>query len=390
MGERVLLVNEVFPPRAGGSGRWFYELYRRLPAEAVAFAVGEAPGHETVDASLATPPFRLPFRFVDRGLRRDLFGYLRTVKRLQPIIRSQQVTCIHAGRCLPEGLIAFLLGWWNRLPFLCYVHGEDLSVVSTSRELTLMVRPILKRAEYLIANSRNTRDMIVDKWSVNANKVRVLYPGVDTKAFVPASRDVQVRQSLGWGSGPVLLTVGRLQKRKGQDQLIRAVARLRTQFPDLRCAIVGDGEEREPLKAIARELHLEAQVLFMGEIDDATLQRCYQQCDLFVLANRTIGADFEGFGMVLLEAQACGKPVVAGESGGTAETMRIPETGLVLPCEEPDLLAEKLAELLKDPDRLAGMGAAGRQWTVDHFDWDVLSQQARQLFFEKTERGGKE
>jgi phosphatidylinositol alpha-1,6-mannosyltransferase len=84
--------------------------------------------------------------------------------------------------------------------------------------------------------------------------------------------------------------------------------------------------------------------------------------------------------MVLLEAQACGKPVVAGASGGTAETMRIPETGLVIPCEGPDQLAARVAELLADRQRLERMGRAARPWVVENFDWAALSRQAAELF----------
>ena len=106
---------------------------------------------------------------------------------------------------------------------------------------------------------------------------------------------------------------------------------------------------------------------------------CYQQCDLFVLPNRQVGQDIEGFGMVLLEAQACGKPVIAGASGGTAETMQPGETGYVVPCDQPDELAAMVAELLLDPDRRTRMGEAARSWVVEQFDWDAQHVRPRSL-----------
>jgi glycosyltransferase involved in cell wall biosynthesis len=130
---------------------------------------------------------------------------------------------------------------------------------------------------------------------------------------------------------------------------------------------------------VARE-GLSDHVQFLGEIDDERMVQCYQQCDLFVLPNREVDRDIEGFGIVLLEAQACGKPVVAGTSGGTAETMQIPETGLVIPCEGPEVLASTVIELLADPVRRARMGEAARTWVVRHFDWSSLSCQAEALF----------
>jgi phosphatidylinositol alpha-1,6-mannosyltransferase len=145
-------------------------------------------------------------------------------------------------------------------------------------------------------------------------------------------------------------------------------------------AIVGEDEEAPFLRQLAAREGVQECVQFLGEVDDDQLIRCYQQCDLFVLPNRQVGRDIEGFGMVLLEAQSCGKPVLAGSSGGTAETMQIPVTGRVTCCEEPSRLTAAIIELLRAPDLLASMGTAGRAWAVENFDWAVLSRQARQLF----------
>ena len=97
-----------------------------------------------------------------------------------------------------------------------------------------------------------------------------------------------------------------------------------------------------------------------------------------------MGVDIEGFGMVLLEAQACGRPVLAGASGGTAETMRVPQTGRIVPCDGPQELTRVLTELLLQPDLLGHMGAAGRAWVVDRFDWAALTRQAACLFAGET------
>ena len=185
---------------------------------------------------------------------------------------------------------------------------------------------------------------------------------------------------MGWGDRPVVLTVGRLQKRKGHDHLILALPAIRQSIPDILYAIVGDGEERAALEAQARREELADHVQFLGELADDDLVSCYQQCDLFVLPNRQVGQDIEGFGMVLLEAQACGKPVVAGASGGTAETMRIPETGQTVSCDGPAELVALLIEVLSDRERLERMGHAARCWAVERFDWESLTRQAQELF----------
>jgi phosphatidylinositol alpha-1,6-mannosyltransferase len=378
----LLLVSEVFPPRTGGSGRWFWEIYRRLPRERVVIAAGEHPRQEEFDRTHDLRLERLPLTLREWGLlsREGLRDYMAAVGRLRPLVREQGVGAVHCARCLPEGVMGLMLRWLTGVPYLCYVHGEDVTGATTSREQHFLARQVLRGAALVIANSHNTERILRDGWGLAPERVRVLHPGVDTERFVPAPRDYRVRARLGWGERRVVLTVGRLQKRKGQDMLIRALPALRRAVPDVLYAVLGDGEERAALEELVDREGVRQHVQFLGEADDATLVRCYQQCDLFALPNRQVGVDIEGFGMVLLEAQACGRPVLAGASGGTAETMRVPQTGRVVPCDGPEELTCVLTELLRQPELLEHMGAAGRAWVVERFDWSALTRQAERLF----------
>jgi phosphatidylinositol alpha-1,6-mannosyltransferase len=377
-----LLLSDVFPPTTGGSGRWFWETYRRLPREDFVIAAGQSPQAEAFDRTHDLRVRRLPLALKAWGLRsvEGLRGYWRALKALWPLVRAEGVRRVHCGRCLPEGVMALALKCSHRLPYLCYVHGEDVTTAKYSREHTWLVRRVLANADFLIANSRNTGRILREEWGMAPGRVRVLHPGVDTRYFTPAARDPEARARLGWGDRPVLLTVGRLQKRKGQDMMIRALPAVRRVVPDVLYAVLGAGEELANLQALARAEGLTGHVQFLGEISDAQLLTCYRQCDLFVLPNRQEGKDIEGFGMVLLEAQACGKPVVAGDSGGTGETMDIPWTGCVVNCDGPGALAEVVAGLLADRAARERMGQAAREWVVDRFDWAALSRQAGQLF----------
>jgi phosphatidylinositol alpha-1,6-mannosyltransferase len=375
----TLLVSDLFPPRTGGSARWFWEIYRRLPRTDYLIAAGEAERQEEFDRTHDLCLERMPLTLDCWGVR-GWHGYWRAVRRLRRIVKAEHVKMLHCARPLPEGLMALAVKYWYRVPYLCYVHGEEMNYAASSRELTWLARRVLRSAELVIANSRNTERLLREGWSLPAERVTIMHPGADTRRFVPAPRDAQVRARLGWGDQPVILTVGRLQKRKGHDTMIQALGTIRKTVPDVLYAIVGDGEERDYLKELTARLGLTEHVQFLGEARDEDLVCCYQQCDLFVLANRDVNGDIEGFGMVLVEAQACGKPVVAGASGGTAETMRIPETGRVIPCEGPDKLAALVAELLPDRERLARMGEVGRRWVVEQFDWEALKRQAETLF----------
>jgi phosphatidyl-myo-inositol dimannoside synthase len=378
----ILLVTDVFPPAIGGSGRWLWEIYRRLPRSRVVVVAGEDLRQEAFDrthdlrivrASLAHPSWGL----LHFGTLRRQF---RLVRRLRALIRSERISTVHAGKCLPEGLTALGLKVLSGTHYMVYVHGEELKISMGSRELAWLSRRVLSGAMYLVANSANTARILREDWGVPAANVVVIHPGVDSGRFAPCARSPEVRADLGWGDRPVILTVGRLQKRKGHDRMIEAVTAIRTSLPGILYAVLGDGEERPALQALVSRMGLDDHVQFLGERDETTLLRAYQQCDLFILPNRQAGHDIEGFGMVLVEAQSCGKPVVAGASGGTAETLKDAETGLVVDCEDPARIAAAVLEILTDRERLSSMGEAARRWAVATFDWSRLLPRAEQLF----------
>jgi phosphatidyl-myo-inositol dimannoside synthase len=386
---KVLLITEVFPPRGGGSGRWLWELYRRLDGLSVHVAAGITPGAETFDRAATLPIVRLPLSFTSWGVWsvRGASQYARAMLRLRRIVSSVGPDVIHCGKCLPEGLIAALIQRWYGIRFHCFVHGEELTLAGTSRELTRLTRRVLHESAGVIANSRHTKDILMQTWGIEDDHVTVMHPGVDTSTFAPAPASPVVRERLGWANRRVVLTVGALQKRKGQDMLIRALPAIRARCPDVLYAIAGEGWERPYLERLVAEHRVSDVVQFRGVPTDAELVECYQQCDLFALPNRQVGWDFEGFGIVLLEAQACGKPVIAGRSGGTAEAMEPSSTGELVSCETPDVLAEAVVRLLDGADHRRDMGARARPWVVEHFDWCVLASEARRQFTEPRLRG---
>jgi phosphatidylinositol alpha-1,6-mannosyltransferase len=380
---KTLVISRVFPPQVGGSGRFLWEVYRRQPAHEYCFAVGEHAGSEAFDRECPFVIERLPLHVGNWGLLPFGFpAYLANYWRLRKFALRERVVAVHAATLFPEGLLGLALSRKLGAPFVCFVHGEETPTAAASRELSWLARRILNGARRIIANSENTRRMILRYWPVDEKNVTVITPGVDVQRFRPAARDAAIRDRLGWTGRRVVLTAGRLQERKGHDHLLRALPAIRAAVPDVLYAIAGDGERRGALEALTATLGLGDCVQFLGELRDEPLIECYQQCDLLALPNREVNGDFEGFGMVLVEAQACGRPVVAGASGGTAETLRAGETGRVVDCTRPELLAETLIDLLGQPDRLDAMGAAGRQWAVEQFDWDVLAARARDVFSE--------
>ena len=387
---KTLLLSEIFPPKTGGSGRWFWEIYHRMPNDQFVIAAGDDNDAPSFDNGHDLNLKRIPLSFADWGLTKasSLADYWRAYRILSKLVLEQGVTHIHCGRCLPEGWLAWMLKRRLGIHYTCYVHGEDANAQSSgaadgvlsSRQLRWMTGKVLRDADGVIANSQNSASIACEQWGLPEERVHILHPGVDTNYFVPADRNLDVRQRLGWQDRQVVLTVGRLQKRKGHDMVIRALSTIREAIPNILFAIAGDGEELKPLQDLAYREGQQAHVQFLGKISDADLKAAYQQADLFVLANRQVGTDIEGFGMVLLEAQACGTPVIAGASGGTRETMNIPETGSVIDCTTPNELAVWISKLLLDSNHLSEMGLASRKWAVENFDWESLAQKAASMF----------
>ena len=383
---KTLVLAQVFPPAKGGTGRWLWELYRRLPGFDVHVLAGHANGSQAFDSTAGLRIERLALDFPNWGVLnlRGVREYATALRRVRRVAAAAKPDLIHCAKCLPEGLIGAVIAKWRRVPLLVYVHGEELTLSALSRELRLLTRYVLGAASAIVANSQHTRKLLLELWKVPQHKIQVIHPGVDVSAFVPAAPDARVRARLGWTNRRIILTVGALQKRKGQDMMIRALSSVRDRCPDVLYSMIGEGWEREYLERLVSECGVGDSVQFRSIDSDRELIECYQQCDLFVLPNRQIGWDFEGFGIVLLEAQACGKPVVAGASGGTAETLLPHITGEIVPCNGPMELGRIVADMLSQPSRLATMGERAREWAAQNFDWAPLAEQARRVFTAST------
>jgi len=196
-------------------------------------------------------------------------------------------------------------------------------------------------------------------------KIRVVYVGVDTDYFKPAPDADAWRTSVLAGSrGPLLLTTGRLDRRKGHDVALEAVDLLRAQYPDLRYAIIGHGEEEATLRSKVQRLGLESQVIFLGRVSRDDLRRAYSAADVFLLPTRQEGNWVEAQGLVVIEAGLCGVPVVVGRHGGVLEIVTDERTGLLIDPRSPREAAQAVGRLLGDSSlRERLVAAAKREWS---------------------------
>jgi len=236
------------------------------------------------------------------------------------------------------------------------------------------MRQVHRRAGLLLANSRNTRE-VLQRFGADLAKVRVIYPGVDAARFAERSSRPRTQD-------PVILSVGRLQRRKGHDTMLLALARLIDRHPRVTYLIVGDGEERGRLEAMVGELGLGPHVRFEGEVAEASLPGYFARADVFALPNRVERGDFEGFGIVFLEAAAAGVPTVGGRSGGVPEAIADGETGYLVGGEDAAELAATLDRLLSDAELSQALGSAGRRRVLREFTWEASASRLRDAHLE--------
>ncbi len=379
--KKTLLLTENFPPKEGGSGRWFWELYSRLPNDKVLIVANDTPEGREFDNTHELDIVRIELESTEWGLAstKGLGFYWETIRKVLKLIKEHDIKEVHCGRVIPEGVIARALKLLAGARYNCFVHGEDVETAATSREHSLIVKNVCKNASMLICNSENTANIVRKLGFDSGSKCEVLHPGVDTSRFEVAAPDTSFRQQMGWSGKRVLLTVGRLQRRKGQDFLIKSMPALLNEFPDLFYAVVGRGECYDELISLVDQHELHDNVCVYPDMDDEALIKCYQQCDIFILPNRTIDNDIEGFGMVLVEAQVCGKPVIAGDSGGTRETMNIGKTGHIIDCSSTENLLNGLSPILRNREIVDGEVDIA-DYAKNRFNWDQHVAKAKRLF----------
>lgn len=352
----IVLLSELFPPAIGGSAVLFGEIYSRLGSTPVAVI---SDGIEMVEYGSG---IRAP---------RALWRYLRLAFRLRASAGAK--TMIHCGRALPEGVAAWLCKLSGGPRYASWAHGEDIASALTSRELTWLMRMVLAGADVIFANSVNTSDMLRDL-GVPADRIEIVYPGVDTLRFRPDIDATEVRRQIAPHDETVLLSVGRLQTRKGHDLMIQAVGQLtREGHRALRYVIIGDGSERPRLDALVDHCGVREYVTFVGEMPAPLLPHYYAACDIFVLPNRVEQGDVEGFGIVFLEAAASGRPTVGGRSGGVPEAVADGETGLLVSGTDVAELAATIARLMESETLRRRLGDAGRIRTVREFAWECAA-----------------
>ena len=377
-GDRYLVITELFLPTKGGTAVWFDEAYRRLGGKEIHIVTADVPGAADHDSGHPNTVHRLTLRR-HRWLRPESLGmYAKLLAASAALGLRHRFDAVHAGRVLPEGLVAWVVARLTGRPLLIYAHGEELTTWRQPMKMRAMVWTY-RHADLVIANSEFTRDELVKRGVLPGNIV-LLYPGVDVHRFRPGLPHEELRARIGMLEGEKLIvSVGRLSRRKGFDQVIRAVPILLQRGLAVHYAVIGIGEDLDYLKTLATQLGVAERVHFLGHVSPADLPRWYNAADVVTMPNREIDGDTEGFGMVFVEAAACAKPTVAGLAGGTGAAVIDEVTGLRVDGASRDAVAVALGRVLADPALARAMGENGYVRAIRDFSWERVAKKTHKL-----------
>ena len=374
--EKILCVTNDFGPRAGGIETFIIGLIERMPKDSVIVYTSAQDKSEPYDRQwlddygvevirdkarilLPTPGVAYCVRALikDRGIKTAFFGAAAPLGLLAPVLRRAGI----------KRIIALTHGhevWWSKVwPF------------------TWAMKSIARNVDHLTYLGEFTRRAISRTINSSAQSAMVkIAPGIDTEHFAPSDSS-ELRSQLGLTDKKVIVSVGRLVHRKGQDTLIEAMPQILSKIPEAHLLLIGEGPYRQYLEKRAKDLEIDSHITFIGRVMYSDLPKYICLGEVFVMPSRSrlAGLEVEGLGIVFLEASACGLPVIAGNSGGAPDAVIDGVTGVVVDGKDQHVIATSIVNLLEDQEKAREMGRNGREWVINQWRWEIWSEKFRAL-----------
>lgn len=374
---RILVVTPDFPLWDGGIATVALEVangLQRLGHEIVVLAPSQDPRDREYDGTLPYETVRL--RNVKARHVKTLYHAWETAR----LVRLRRFDVVMAQSWFPSGIAACWASGRYGVPYTVTVHGNEiLHHRFRTPYWTGWMHRVFEAASAVLCVSSATAGKILSVLGAGETlerKIRVVRNGVDPDRFIAVAAP-SVRGRYGLEGKKVILTLARLVERKGQDKLIEALPAIRREIPDVRYVICGKGSDEARLRRIAAEQGVSEEVVFAGFVPNEVRGAFYDACDIYAMPSREIPekGDVEGFGITYLEANAFGKPVIGGRSGGVSEAVIDGLTGILVdPCDVEEI-ASACIRLLKDPDLSERLGRQGRDRVRQEFNWDGICRE---------------
>jgi phosphatidylinositol alpha-1,6-mannosyltransferase len=379
---KILLVTEQFPPLIGGGIVYFYNIFKNFSSDEVIVYTTKRKGANNFDRAQK-------LRIIKGWIWDKPFSLFHVSSLIGPIylgialfrcVLKEKIGIIHCGTISPFGGYGLFFKRLFGIPYVVHTFAEEIMILQRNRFKKKFISYLLINANKVIAISEFMKRELI-KLGVKEENITIIPMCVDTNIFMP--RDCEgLKQKLNLQDKKVILTVSRLVERKGHDAVIKSLPKILEKIPNSVYVIVGSGPTENKLKNLVKELALEKHVIFITELPHEATVDYYNICDLFIMPNRILEdtGEVEGFGVVFLEANACGKPVIGGRSGGAEEAIIDGSTGILI--DSPTDLGEvskSILRLLLDRELSCRMGEAGRKRARDFFNWNVMAKKLEEL-----------
>lgn len=372
---RLLVVTNDFPPRVGGIEDYVSQLLAHLPGTtAVTVLAAAQAGAEAFDATYRHRVLRWP--------RWPMLPTPRLARAVVDLARRERPDVLVFGAALPLALMVPVVRRRAPAPVVACAHGVEPSLAHLPG-VGASLRMIARHAAALTVVSAWAEGELRAAVGPRTRLVR-LASGIDAARFRPDVSGAPVRRTLGLDGAPVVACVSRLVRRKGVDQLVRALPQLACEFEGVRLLVVGDGPDRPRLQRLARRVGVVARVVFAGRVPPGAVPAHFAAGDVFAMPcrSRLAGLENEGLGAVYLQAAAVGRPVIAGRSGGAPEAIEEGRTGLVVDGRSVAAVAAAVGRLLRDPDEARAMGEAGAARVHRDMTWAHMGARLQALLDE--------
>ena len=355
MTEKTILIPAYdFKPLLGGVANYGHELAVQFSQRARVHVLSrKLPGMEEFDQGLpyTVSRIRTPYSAL---LSFPLFA--RTLRRL---IRLHPPDAVFCPMWLPDGAASRWALKGAPIPYFVAAHGtevfEDFTTVRNSVRTVLarrLKRKVFRDAEKVFPVSQYTRKAVLEEAGGNDSEVITVNNGVNSTIFKKTAGNSNVEARYRPRGERLLLTVTRLYPYKGVDRMLESLPAISQAVPNVKYLIVGEGPDRQRLEGLSARLGLQAHVSFLGRLALSEIVELYNLADLFVMLSREEPPDVEGFGLVFLEAAACGLPSVGGRSGGIPDAIDEGKSGWLVDPNNIEAIAATIMDLLKSPERL--------------------------------------
>ncbi len=347
---KTLLFTLEYPPFKGGIANYYKNLVKHWPKPDDIFVL-----HNN-DNKLIN--HKLPF-----------LKWLPALIALRQEIKKNNIDYVLVGNILPLGTATWLLSFFCKFKYAVIIHGTDIAYAQKSSRKKRLAKKILSRANTIVCNSSYGASLVKEINSNWAKKIVIANPCVEE-----FQGEIKLPKKNITEGKNILFSISRLMNRKGIDRVIEIMPEITAKFPNMIYVIAGTGPDEESLKKQAKD---QDNIMFLGKISEAEKWGWLKNCDIFIQPTREEDGNFDGFGIVYLEANLMEKPVIAGDSGGVRDAVENGLNGLLVDPENNEDIKNAIIKLTKDKNLAKKLGEQSRERVKTKFIW---SEQIKNIY----------